>query len=45
MTINELKDQIQEDIIAFMDGMGDEVIADLCQIVVDRINQFQKEQQ
>ena len=40
MTTKELKEQLQEDIIAYLDGMGDEVIADLCQLVVKRVNQL-----
>jgi len=44
MTIAELKEQLQEDLMTYLDGMGDEVIADVCQLVIDRVNQFQSSQ-
>lgn len=42
MTIQELKEQIQEDLMAYLDGMGDEVIADVCNIVVKNVNLLEK---
>jgi len=40
MTITELKEQLQEDIMTYLDGIGDEVIGDLCVMIVDRVNQL-----
>ena len=40
MTTKELKEQLQEDIIAYLDGMGDEVIGDLCMMVIKRVNEL-----
>jgi hypothetical protein len=31
----QLREQIQEDIIAFCDGMDDDIVTKLCQIVCD----------
>lgn len=41
MTLNQLKEQIQEDIIAYLDGIGDEVLADVCMIVVDNFKKYE----
>jgi hypothetical protein len=38
--IDDLREQIQEDICAFCDGMNDEVITQLCQIVVDNFAKY-----
>lgn len=40
MTITELKEQLQEDIMTYLDGMGDEVIGDLCTMIVKRVNEL-----
>jgi hypothetical protein len=40
--ILEIREQIQEDIITFCDGMEDAVITKLCQIVVDNFRKFEK---
>jgi len=40
MTIQELKEQLQEDIICIMDGENEELIDLLCQTIVDRFNQL-----
>ena len=38
----ELREQIQEDIIAFCDGMEDYVVTKLCQIVCDNFSHLHK---
>ena len=35
LKVLEVREQIQEDIMSFMDGQDNKVIDDLCQIVVD----------
>jgi hypothetical protein len=40
MTINEVKEQLQENIITYLDGMGDEVIGDLCTMVTMALNEL-----
>lgn len=41
MTNQELKEQIQEDIIAVLDGEDQDMINAICQIIVDRFKQFE----
>ena len=36
--IDNIKDQIQEDIISYLDTFPEETIEDLCQIVVNNFN-------
>ena len=36
--VDSIKMQIQEDIITYLDGMDDEIIDDVCQIVVNNFN-------
>lgn len=38
MTNREISEQIQEDLMCFLDGMDQEVIYYACQIVVDNFN-------
>ena len=40
MTIKELKEQLQEDVITILDGENEEMIDAICQVIVDRVNQF-----
>ena len=43
MNIKELKEQIQEDIITILDGENQDMINAICQIIVDRFNQFENQ--
>ena len=36
--VDGIKMQIQEDIMTYLDGMDDEIIDDVCQIVVNNFN-------
>jgi len=40
MNKKEVSEQIQEDIIAYCDGMPSEVVDELCQIVVDNFKKL-----
>lgn len=40
MTIQEVKEQIQQDILTYLDGMDQETLDVLCQIVVNNFNQL-----
>ena len=40
MTIKELKEQLQEDVITILDCENEEMIDAICQVIVDRVNQF-----
>lgn len=40
MTFEDLREQIQDDIITVMDSYDDEIIDALCQIVVDRFKEY-----
>jgi hypothetical protein len=33
-----LKEQIQDDICCFLDGIDDEIIDSICEIVIERVN-------
>ena len=41
MSIQELREQIQEDIIAILEGENQDMINAICDIVVDRFRQFE----
>jgi hypothetical protein len=41
MSIQELREQIQEDIIAILDGENQDMINAICDIIVDRFDQFE----
>jgi hypothetical protein len=42
-TLDDLKEQIQEDFITYLDGLIEQAEMDImCQIVVERINEFKK---
>lgn len=43
MNTKELQEQIQEDIMTFMDGQDNEMIDNLCQIVVDNFKKLNDE--
>jgi len=36
--LNEIKEQIQQDLITYLDGIDEEVIANVCKIVVNNFN-------
>lgn len=40
MTIQEVKEQIQQDILTYLDGMDQKTLDVLCQIVVNNFNQL-----
>jgi hypothetical protein len=42
MTIEEVKEQIQQDILTYLDGMDQETLDVLCQIIVSNFNQLKK---
>ena len=43
MNIEECKEQIQEDIITFLDGMNDGIIGHLCDIVIETFDKLDPE--
>ena len=43
MNIQELKEQLQEDILTIMDGADPEVLDMLCKVIVVRCNQFESD--
>tara|TARA_Y100000114_G_scaffold20372_1_gene16321 strand:- start:4495 stop:4629 length:135 start_codon:yes stop_codon:yes gene_type:complete len=43
MNIEECKQQIQEDIITFLDGMNDGIIGHLCDIVIENFDKLDPE--
>ena len=43
MNIEECKEQIQEDIITFLDGMNDGIIGHLCDIVIENFDKLDRE--
>ena len=40
MTMEDLRELIQDDIITAMDGYGNGIVDTLCQIVVDRFKEY-----
>lgn len=36
--MRDLQEQLQENLRTYLDGMSDEILDDVCQIVVDTIN-------
>ena len=40
MTMEDLRELIQDDIITAMDGYGNGIVDALCQIVVDRFKEY-----
>lgn len=43
MTKEECREQLQEDIITFLDGMDDGIIGHLCDIVVENFAKLDKD--
>ena len=41
MDLESLREKIQEDIIAYTDGMNQTTVTELCQIVVDNFNLYE----
>lgn len=39
-TIESCREQIQEDIMSFLDGLPKSMIGEVCQIVVDNFNKY-----
>ena len=37
----EVREQIQEDLMTYLDGMDEEIIDNVCQIIVDNFNKLQ----
>ena len=37
-TIEEIKSQIQEDLMIYLDGMDDRIVSEVCKIVSDNFN-------
>ncbi len=37
-TIEEIRNQIQEDLMTYLDGMDDRIVSEVCKIVVDNFN-------
>ena len=42
MTKAELKEQLQEDLMTFLDGFDPEVLNVVCQIVIDNVNKLEE---
>jgi len=40
MSIEELKEQIQQDLLTYLDGMDEEILTQVCQIIVDNFNKI-----
>tara|TARA_R110000824_G_scaffold17331_3_gene70515 strand:+ start:1327 stop:1452 length:126 start_codon:yes stop_codon:yes gene_type:complete len=40
MNRKELKEQIQQDLLIYLDGMSEEVLTRICQIIVDNFNKL-----
>ncbi len=41
MNKKELKEQLQEDLMTFLDGFDQEILDGLCQIVIDNVNKLE----
>jgi hypothetical protein len=44
-TLEELREQLQQDIVSYLDGFDPTTVEYLCQMVVDRCNELQHNQQ
>jgi hypothetical protein len=38
----ELKEQLQEDLMTFLEGMDDEILEGVCQIIIDNVNKLEE---
>ena len=39
--LNELKEQIQQDLLTYLDGMNNEILDSVCKIVVNNFNKIE----
>ena len=44
MTLQELKEQIQQDLLTYFDGMDNDTLDTVCQIVVSNFKQYEASQ-
>ena len=42
MDIQSIKEQIQEDLLTYLDGMDEEILTQVCQIVVNNFNKLKQ---
>ena len=42
MTKAELKEQLQEDLMALLDGMDDGILFEVCNIVINNVNKLEE---
>ena len=42
MNKTECKEQLQQDIVSYLDGMDDEIVSHLCDIAISNINQIEE---
>ena len=42
MNKTECKEQLQQDIVSYLDGMDDEILSNVCDIVISNINQIEE---
>ena len=42
MYIQSIKEQIQEDLLTYLDGMDEEILTQVCQIVVNNFNKLKQ---
>ena len=38
--LDNLKEQLQDNLIAYLDGMDNQIVDDICNIVINTINEF-----
>ena len=43
MTLQELREQLQEDLMIYLDSMDDRIVSEVCQIVVDNFKKLETE--
>jgi len=42
MNKTECKEQLQQDIVSYLDGMDDEIVSHVCNIAISNINQIEE---
>jgi hypothetical protein len=40
ININELSEQLQENIMIYLDGFSDEILSGVCQVIVDTVKDY-----
>ena len=40
MTPDDLKEQLQQDMLAYLEGMDQSILDQVCSIIVDRVNEY-----